>query len=81
MLAKTFAARLGLAVAVVVTALAFAAGASAVVPVEPGGASPVIHQPRQPARQHAKRTTKRQESGFPVRSGVHVKSQSEARTE
>jgi hypothetical protein len=82
MFAKTFAARLGLAVAVVVTALALAAGAQARLPIEPGGSSPVTHKhPRQPAKQRATRVVKRLEGGFPSLSGVHVKSLAEARTE
>ncbi len=72
----------GLALAVVVSSLGVAAGAQARIPVEPGGGSPVTHRHgRVPATQHAKKSTKRQEGGFPVSSGTHVKSQAEARTE
>ena len=82
MTAKPLTARLGLAVAVAVAALGLSAGALARVPVEPGGDSPVTHQHgRQPAKQHAKRSTKRQEGGFPAISGAHVRVQAEARTE
>ncbi|HEX3454328.1 MAG TPA: hypothetical protein VHS03_06860 [Gaiellaceae bacterium] len=72
----------GLALAVVVASLGLAAGAQARIPVEPGPGSPVAHhQGRVPAKQHSKKSTKRQEGGFPVASGTHVKSQAEARTE
>jgi hypothetical protein len=74
--------RLGLVVAVLVTALGLAASAQARVPVEPGPGSPVTGQhARVPAKKHVKRSTKRLQAGFPPFSGQHVKSQAEARTE
>jgi hypothetical protein len=74
--------RIGLAVAVVVTALGLVASAQARVPVEPGPGSPVTHQHvRVPAKKHVKRSAKRLEGGFPAVAGQHVKSQAEARTE
>jgi len=79
--AKPLTARLGLAVAVAVAALGLSAGALARVPVEPGAASPVTHSGRQPAKQHAKRSTKRLEGGFPGTAGQHVTVPAEARTE
>jgi hypothetical protein len=82
MTTKTRTARLGLALAVLVASLGLAAGAQARVPVEPGSGSPVTpHQGRVPTKQHAKRSSKRTSGGFPVASGVHVKSQGESRTE
>jgi hypothetical protein len=67
------------ALAAIVAGLAFSAGASARIPVEPGQGSPVTHQqPRQPA---VKKSSKRNEGGFPSLSGQHVKSQAELRTE
>jgi hypothetical protein len=72
----------GLALAVLVASLALAAGAQARIPVEPGPGSPVTHHDgRVPTKQHAKKSSKRQEGGFPSASGNHVKSLAEARTE
>jgi len=83
--AKPLTARLALALAVLVTALGLATGAQARIPVEPGGGSPVTQQGgRQPAKQHvkkAKKSSKRQEGGFPPTSGTHVRVPAEARTE
>ena len=82
MTAKPLTARLGLAVAVAVAALGLSAGALARVPVEPGVNSPVTHQNgRQPAKQHAKRSTKRLEGGFPATAGAHVRVPAQARNE
>ena len=68
-----------LALATIVAGLVFSAGASARTPVEPGPGSPVTHnQVRQPS---AKKATRRNFGGFPARSGVHVKSLAELRTE
>jgi hypothetical protein len=67
------------ALAAIVAGLVFSAGASARIPVEPGQGSPVTHkQPRQPA---VKKSTKRNEGGFPSLSGQHVRTQAELRTE
>jgi hypothetical protein len=75
----------GLAAAALVVSLGLAAGAQARIPVEPGAGSPVTyHGNPTPAKQHGKKrtkSTKRQDGGFPVSSGTHVKSQAEARTE
>ncbi len=74
-----------LAFAVLVASLVLAAGAQARIPVEPGPGSPVTyHGNPAPAKQHGSKktkSTKRQEGGFPVSSGTHVKSLAEARTE
>jgi hypothetical protein len=78
MTAKPLTARLGLAVAVAGAALGLSAGALARVPVEPGVNSPVA---RQPAQQHAKRSTKRLEGGFPATAGAHVRVPAQARNE
>jgi hypothetical protein len=68
-----------LALATVVAGLVFSAGATARIPVEPGVGSPVTHkQVRQPS---ATKATRRFEAGFPARSGVHVRSLAELRTE
>lgn len=72
----------GLALAVLVASLGLAAGAQARIPVEPGPGSPVTHHDgRVPAKQHAKKSSTRQQGGFPSTSGNHVKSLAEARTE
>ncbi len=72
----------GFALAVLVASLGVAASAQARIPVEPGPGSPVTHhEGRVPAKKHAKRSTRRQEGGFPSTSGNHVKSLAEARTE
>jgi hypothetical protein len=82
MTTKTLTARLGLALAALVASLGLAAAAQARVPVEPGPGSPVTHQHgREPAKQHAKRSTRRTSGGYPATSGGHVKSQAEVRTE
>ena len=74
-----------LALAVLVASLGLAATAQAYIPVEPGPGSPVTHhEGRVPAKQKGKKSTKaskRQEAGFPVSSGTHVKSAAETRTE
>jgi hypothetical protein len=76
------------ALAVLVVSLGLAAGAQGRIPVEPGPGSPVTYHPgASPAKQHGKKSkkkataSKRQDGGFPVSSGTHVKSQAEARTE
>jgi len=70
---------LSLALTVIVAGLAFSAGASARVPVEPGPASPVTHkQVRAPSAQKA---TRRNFGGFPADAGTHVKNLAELRTE
>jgi hypothetical protein len=66
-----------LSIAVVVASLGVAASAQARLPVEPGDGGSAV--PRQPAL--LKSVTTRQNAGFSANSGVHVKSQAEARTE
>jgi hypothetical protein len=69
----------GLALAVLVSALVLAPGASARVPIEPGPGSPVTHQHvRQPS---VNKALYRLLGGFPVASGVHVRVPVELRTE
>lgn len=73
------ALKIGLGLATLATSLVFAAGATARVPVEPGPGSPVTHShPRRPA---ARKTVRRNLGGYPARSGQHVRSDAEARTE
>ncbi len=71
--------RLALGLVALVAALVMVSSATARIPVEPGGGSPVTHRaPRTPARQHAK---KRIAAGYPALPGVHVKNAAEAKTE
>jgi hypothetical protein len=68
-----------LALATVVAGLVFSAGATARIPVEPGPGSPVTpKQVREPAAQKA---TRRNDGGFPARSGVHVRVPAELQAE
>ena len=73
----TFKISLGLTLAALAASFAFAAGAAARIPVEPGNGSPVTHV-RQP---NAKKAVRRNLGGFPAYAGAHVKSAAEARTE
>ena len=68
----------GLALAAIVSSLVFAAGAGARVMPEPGAGSPVTKVHRSPA---VKKAVHRALSGFPSRSGVHVRSDKELATE
>lgn len=68
--------RLGLALAALLTSLAFAATAGAVRPPEPGPGSPVTsqQQPRTPAAKKAKKKIRRNTGGYPINGHTHVRS-------
>ncbi len=62
---------IGLALAALVTSLAFAATASALIPVDPGDGSPVTYShPRKPA---VKKIVRRNTGGYPLNGHTHVR--------
>jgi len=72
---KTLSLGLGVGLAALLSALAFAAAATARIPVEPGNGSPVTyHHPRHPAVKKAKKAARRNWGGYPVNGHTHVHS-------